>query len=568
LSYTYRNPLQPFEFRDLIDMVEKGEILSPEMIQRGFVWGKTKIYDLFESIFKNYPIGIIILWEMDDELRMKIRSGEDIPIGFKPLIKLDHRPENPKYFVIDGLQRLISFILIKNGEAEVLHKQKEYKKQKVNIYYNPEEDRVGPRKGDVGKPAIPVADVFDEEKLGHYEHPILDKLYKLKYRIMTYKVPVYILSPRYDIIDIANIFNRINSKGTKIVLAQIITAYLAVTLREVALDLWEFIKRLRTRGLQISITTPAKSLSYLLIGTTQVKTMLDKVSKGEINRDHVSNMWRSLKTAYDNTFTILREHLGLTNTRILPSETPLTTFSIILYKIDKEYRIQRDPDFNKALALWFVMATFHGYYTGSTEVKIDKDIKSVEEALKNRKGLQGVIKALIDRLEEVVGPLDRTVDKVENITARDRKGKFLLYALLHMNRAVDWYTGQGLTAYSWDRIHLHHIFPRSMRLSRRQARYLNNIGNLTFIGDETNKRIRNKVPKVYLEELYNYLKEQYRDEETAKRKFNELLKSHFIPTDRRFWRNLSSFAERRKEQIVNFVKEHVIGYLREYVKGT
>ncbi len=177
----------------------------------------------------------------------KITSNQDLPIGFKPLIKLNKPLQNPKYFVVDGLQRLISFALFRYGEVEVLHKQKEYIKQSIRIYYNPTTNQIGMRECDVGEPAILLSDILSG-KLSKYENlkgEDKDKLYDFKYKILNYEVPVYVLSPEYDIIDIANIFDRINSKGTKVVLAQIITAYLAVTLSDTALDLWNYTKELR-----------------------------------------------------------------------------------------------------------------------------------------------------------------------------------------------------------------------------------------------------------------------------------------------------------------------------------
>jgi len=425
--------------RDLTESIEKGVILVPEMIQRGFVWGNAKVFDLFESIFRSYPIGIIVLWEISDDLKQKIVQGEDVQIGFKPIVESSAQV-NPKYFVVDGLQRLTSFILFKKREVKVLSRQKEYIKKTVSIYYNPDKDQVGPRKSDVGNPAILVQDILSDN-LNRYKlsGEQLNNVYDFKYKILNYSVPVYVLSPDYDIVDIANIFDRINSRGTKVVLAQIITAYLAVKLGDVAIDLWNYVKDLEKQGLAMNITTPAKSLSYILAGTTQVKKLLDKIGEREIKKDEVNEAWKNLKRAYDMSFMLLNEHTGLTNTRILPSETPLTALSIILYKIDKE-RIKRDSDFNKALAYWFVLATYHRYYTGSTEVKLDGDIKAVDKVIEEGGKLNDIIKVLVNRLLEVVGSIEINEKRLEEATSREARTKFLIYVLLCINNAIDWYT--------------------------------------------------------------------------------------------------------------------------------
>ena len=40
----------------LFDQIDRGELGLPEL-QRPFVWGKTKVRELFDSMYKGYPIG-------------------------------------------------------------------------------------------------------------------------------------------------------------------------------------------------------------------------------------------------------------------------------------------------------------------------------------------------------------------------------------------------------------------------------------------------------------------------------------------------------------------------------
>ena len=45
----------------LLGWVESGAIAIPE-IQRPFVWKKTQVRDLIDSLYSGYPIGYIITW--------------------------------------------------------------------------------------------------------------------------------------------------------------------------------------------------------------------------------------------------------------------------------------------------------------------------------------------------------------------------------------------------------------------------------------------------------------------------------------------------------------------------
>lgn len=59
-------------FDDLARRILSGDILLPKF-QRSFVWEKHQIINLLDSVYKNYPIGSVLLWQSRMELRRKIR---------------------------------------------------------------------------------------------------------------------------------------------------------------------------------------------------------------------------------------------------------------------------------------------------------------------------------------------------------------------------------------------------------------------------------------------------------------------------------------------------------------
>lgn len=80
---------------DLVSNIEGGKIVLPEF-QRPYVWKKEDIKNLFDSIYKGYPIGSVLLWD---------GGGKKIPfqnnIGGRAI---DATKE--KYYIVDGQQRL------------------------------------------------------------------------------------------------------------------------------------------------------------------------------------------------------------------------------------------------------------------------------------------------------------------------------------------------------------------------------------------------------------------------------------------------------------------------------
>ena len=45
--------------RDLVAKIRNGELMLPEM-QRGYVWKSTDVRNLFDSLYRGYPSGVIL----------------------------------------------------------------------------------------------------------------------------------------------------------------------------------------------------------------------------------------------------------------------------------------------------------------------------------------------------------------------------------------------------------------------------------------------------------------------------------------------------------------------------
>ena len=112
----------------LISYIENGDLALPDL-QRPFVWGNNKVRDLFDSMYRGYPIGYFLLW--------KNNTGEKLTqIGIDDKI---HKV--PNMLIIDGQQRLTAlYSIIKKQEI----RDKDYKLRRIKIAFNPvlEEFRV------------------------------------------------------------------------------------------------------------------------------------------------------------------------------------------------------------------------------------------------------------------------------------------------------------------------------------------------------------------------------------------------------------------------------------------
>ena len=195
-------------FREIYNKVEQGKYGVPAF-QRDFVWNSTDIVDFFDSIWRGYPIGAIILWKPD--IKMPTKD-----------ILTDEQRDAPEadYYVLDGRQRLTTFFgCVQN---------KRLREKKFELYFNLETETFSYKKvNDVLQ--ILVADVYDtfnllmklQEITKHFAdnsekvRAYIAKANKLNAVLQGYTVSeIFIDGCGLDEAEV--VFERVNSKGTDI----------------------------------------------------------------------------------------------------------------------------------------------------------------------------------------------------------------------------------------------------------------------------------------------------------------------------------------------------------------
>ena len=196
-------------------LIASGDIAIPE-IQRPFVWKKTQVRDLLDSLYKGYPTGYLIIWKNPN---VKLKDGT-ISAG--------------KKILIDGQQRVTALMTAISGIPVV---NSNYRKERAKIAFNPFEALSEDKDAEIfavqdpshlkGKKWIPdIAEVFKNDFsvysfIQKYcaENPemapeTLDKVITNLRGIGNRLIGVIELSENLDIDIVTDIFIRINSKGT------------------------------------------------------------------------------------------------------------------------------------------------------------------------------------------------------------------------------------------------------------------------------------------------------------------------------------------------------------------
>ncbi|MEM3986464.1 MAG: DUF262 domain-containing protein [Candidatus Methanomethylicia archaeon] len=504
-----------YDIPRLVKMVKNGEIGIPEL-QREFVWSDNRVCELAESIYKNYPIGLITLYRVPSELR----SNQE------------------RYWVLDGQQRLLSLSLIMEGEIEAMRRGRQEVIRR-DIWFDPKNERFELRAPRKGENWIKLSELLQIQGRAELESLLRKENFDFQEqeRISTlwatfrrdYKVLVHELPEDFELDDLGNIFVRTNFSGTRVKGADVYSTIIAVRYGGLVRELRGFCAKL---PIEIDYGVLIRTFIAFITGgkvklASRVLEQADKLSSVlEKRKENMEYLLEKVKENVSQTMSLLEE-MGIDG---LPTENVVPVMAYYFYKRSPLPDMER-----KGLFKWFILASFFGRYSSSVETKLDEDLSTIERG--------GSYKDLIKNIEYIEGNLK---ERIKEFIDRGEGGSLLLYALLRESNAKDFLPPHEPITRGNSVVH--HIFPLSHLIGSRYEQLSSDIGNLTLITSQSNQRLSNKLPENYLPEVPS-----------------EILKSHYIPEDRECWKlgKIEEFIEQRKK----LLKDAVESFFRDICKS-
>lgn len=499
----------PLKVHELLSEIEKSQVLLPE-IQRTYVWKGPQVTRLMDSLYREYPVGQILLWDPKDLVLPVTKRIEGSKKATLPSF-------GPAKIVLDGQQRLTS-----------LYKALGTTDDPINVYFNlaTEEFQLHQRrlKGDprwVSVREVVNGTADDLELLEAIEKaggPGLrepeGKLYHRRLQdlrqVARYEFPIEIfVSDDYD--QVTELFVRINSAGTRLREAELALAQLALRLPGTIVETFEVAMEEYER-LDYDLDTRFLVRALIAIGTGQSRfrhlgTFWNKPVK------ELEVIWKRTRRAVDTTVNFARHNARFESSDWLPSVNAL--IPLVMY-FDRYNKVT--PNVQVELLRWFYTASLRGRYSGSTETALDEDIKAVTT-------LDSPIPELIKNA--LAGGRSGDVAADEFDDAGQISALFALtYAAAKKRSAVDWFSGIPIgkdVAGEEHQVEIHHIFPKKVLKDiggvKRKDR--DEIANLAFLAAKPNKTISARRPDEYLAEIA--------------KAHPERLESQCIPMDRELW---------------------------------
>jgi len=559
----------------LVDMYKRGELRLPE-IQRHYVWRATRVRDLLDSLYRGYPSGSILMWETDEPVPTRDGAIEQDTTAFAG-----------RKLLLDGQQRLTSLTAVINGDSV----QVRGRKRPIDILFNLEH-REGPPmeitevEGDEDSPLTPDDEESDEpeengdgessvaERFKHFTFVVAsraldaqahwvsvsevfksasdsvilrkagvtslddpryqrysERLTKLR-QIRNYPYVVHVLERTMNYQEVTEIFVRVNSLGAKLRSSDLALAQITSRWPNLLKQLEAFQEEREQSWFTIDLGQLVRAI--VVFATKQcLFHSVGKTPVAELQRG-----WEEAKEGLRFAINFLRTNAGIEDESLLSS--PMFVHVLAVISRVKDNRLTQAEQ--QALLHWLLIANARGHFSrGSTETLLNEDLNIIFRT--------GDIAALMEPVKRQFGRLHIEPSDLANRGANSPLFS-LAYLAIKAGGAKDWFSGLGLSLTHQGKMHFiqwHHIHPKSLLKEKRyETGEINEIANMAFITGQTNRRISNKLPSVYLRDI-------------VKQQGQQALDAQFVPDDAALLEldNYREFLRVRREALAKRMNEFI-----------
>ena len=529
--------LLQYPISGILGLIETEQFVIPE-IQRPFVWKRSQVRDLIDSLYNGYPTGYIITWKNPD---VKTKDGG---------------VSNGKHVLIDGQQRVTALMAAIAGR-EVL--DEDFNLDRIKIAFNPLATDASKRfavqdashlKDKKWIPDISVIfengfDPFDfvpkycADNPGVKPNDVNKAITELK-GIANRQIGVIELDHSLEIDEVTEIFIRINSKGTALSQSDFVMSKMAAdtdhggNMLRKTVDYFchlaakpEFYSHM-THDKEFQASPYAAKIKWLAkdyddiydpdYGDMLRVSFMHQFRRGkladlvsllsgrdfetkEYRDDIVDSSYQKLEKGIQNfineynfdQFIMAIKGAGFISNKLLNSAMTLD-FSYTLYLMLLDDPTIPNAQIKRYVQKWFVMSTLTSRYIGSPETVMDRDMRSIAE--------KGFLNFLADVEASSLSDSFWNVTLPQNLeTSSVNSPAFNTFIAAQINLNCNSMLMNGtkisdLITISGD---VHHIFPRAYLKSNgvdNKTKY-NQVANYIYLDTQVNKAISDDAPCVY-----------------------------------------------------------------------
>lgn len=518
----------------ILDQIDLGSMALPEF-QRGYVWNRDQVRMLMRSLYRKYPVGSLLVWATGSENAHTRGDGSPAP----GVVKL----------LLDGQQRITSLYGIVRGQpprffdgnAQVFSGLFFHLEDEAFEFYAPAKMQGNPLWIEVTALMKAGAGSIIREVLSKAENQAAADRYISRVNAIDQikQVDLHIeevVGPDKTVDVVVDIFNRVNSGGTKLSKGDLALARICGTWPEARDNMRRRLRKWEQAGFRFKLEWLLRIVNAVHSGQSYF-TGLDGISP-----EQFAAALKRAEDHVDRLINLIGGRLGLDHDRVLGSRYSFPALARYLDERGGQLIDARERD---RLLYWYVHTFLWGRYSGSTETVLAQDLSLMTPPAE-------ALDRLVEQLRRDRGDLRV---QPNDLLGSTKGARFypLLYMLTRVWRARDWGTGLDLSSHalgSFSRLEVHHIFPKAaLERAGVPKAERNLIANFTFLTKETNGQVSDRLPEEYLEE--------------AERRHPGSVASHWIPMDRQLWKQdrYRDFLAARRALLARAANEFLDGLL-------
>lgn len=570
-----------YDLAGLLHYVDIGDIGLPD-IQRPFVWSTTKVRDLFDSMYRGFPVGYLLFWSNAAEPGAKqIGAGEKA-----------HKV--PNLLIVDGQQRLTSLYAVFRGK-EVM--DKDYRYRRLEVAFNPVSETFAVADAAIHRNPEYIPDISkiwaegnssykivrnylrrlgerrelsddEEERISHN----LDRLFDLQ----KYPFTALEIASTVEEEQVADIFVRINSEGVKLNQADFILTLLSVFWDEGRHQLEQFSRDTRrppekgqASAFNHYLDAEPDQLLRVAIAVGFHRGRLQAVYQVLRGKDPASGVYTEekreqhfgqLKKAQEAVLDLNAWHqffsavnaAGFRSGGQISSKNALL-YTYALYLVGRERFGVPAHQLSRLIGRWFYAVSITSRYTGSFETQVDEDfgrIKALESAEQFVEWIERQLTMMLTNdFWKITLPSELSTSAARSPTLF---GFFAAQVVLDAPVLFSHKKVRDLLdpATKGPKAHLerHHLFPKNYlktELGIEDNREINQIANYAFLEWPENIAVSDEAPTAYVPAI----RERFGADE-----WKRMMRLNALPDN---WENMSysDFLEKRRRMIADLMRE-------------
>jgi len=546
--------------------------------QRDVVWEKENVKKLWDSIYKFYPLGSILVWKTDIKLQNHRKIG-----GHKISEGTFNRSEYQ--YIIDGQQRTTSLLTSLYGgsiegqdgfdpsvyidltiEDETDTDDDSYKKR--FLYWGEINDKEGNLKRNTGRQnkfntglivkLLSIKNEFGSVERSlvkseygdykDYDHPIREQLRRLKRVLDNYRLS-FIELKGIQVSEVCQIFERINQAGKPLDIFDIVVAktFRPESNEKQGFYLREYIDNFRklnnSNFLQISDFDYLQIIAILIRENIESSGIWNITPRylNDIKTEQIEEIWEPAKKAINKTFDFFENTLNIKGPQLIPYRYFYLTIASYFFKND-------DPDYN-FLKKYFWFHSFHNDDLLSNTGDVNSHIEFLD-------GQKNTGDYTFSRFL-----IDKETLRNSSYSSKGRLSRAIL-SLYASKQPKDWkYIDRNVIVdnffFSTDKPNLHHIFPTNYIFQNPRSNELNNnsLMNIAYLTQITNLEISDKNPLNYIQDY------------DSNPEFESVIKTHVLPMELLQWSRLESMPSDALDQFIEKRVDLVIEELTKNMGG-